>query len=167
MGFASYQGEKIISRQKIKARDFVYLYLFGENKKLLLVRVFQKKGFFFLKYYGEYQFFYEGSRLVRQISIVQDLGTTEELSYQYDPQGRLYKKRYYNGAGVLRYTATLSYKPNSRTPSSFKVIRMEEFPFFECQDTPWIEKYLEITGKDFDGTFHLLDLIDSLGDRTL
>lgn len=166
MGFASYKGEKIISRQKIKARNFIYLYLYGENKKLLLVRVFQKKGFFFPKYYGEYDFFYEGQRLSRQTSVVQDLGTTEEIAYQYDPQGRLYKKRYYNGALALRYTATLSYKSNSRIPSSLKVVRMQDFPFFESQDSTAIEKYLEITGKDFDGTFHLLDFIDSLEDRT-
>ncbi|HCL55420.1 MAG TPA: hypothetical protein DHW82_00190 [Spirochaetia bacterium] len=148
-------------QKKIKKieNQFIYYYFYDSNQ-LSLITVYEKKRFL-KKYYGSYEFLYQDSTLVSQTSRVEDLGITESVKYFYDHLKRLIKKEYYNNQGQLRYTLDFFYQDtDSPLPYSLKVLRMGEFQFFETEKSSVIQRNLESFGKDFDGSFLLLESIE-------
>ncbi len=149
----------------LKKREGRFFYTYYFNKQGLLYRVIVKeKGRFFKRNYGFYQFSYQEKLLNQQESYVHGVGITESILYFYDEQKRLIEKHYLNQHQQLRYQVYLHYQEfNSQWPFKLSVVRMEKFPFFETKNLAWIKEFLSITGKDFEGSFFLLDLIEKLG----
>lgn len=149
----------------LKKREGRFFYTYYFNKQGLLYRVVVKeKGRFFKKPYGFYQFDYQEGLLSRQSSHVHGIGITESVLYFYDKQKRLTEKHYLNQNQQLRYRVSLNYQElKSQWPFKLSVVRMEKFPFFETENLACIKEFLSITGKDFEGSFFLLDLIEKLG----
>ena len=144
-------------RKKLKSGEFTYYYYYDGDGKLLYIDVFQGK--IFKKKYGDYEFSWKNDLLVSQISRIEGIGVTERVLYFYDVKNRLIKKEYYNKES-LRYTVTFVYKDEQILPYVMDIKRMS-FDFFTTDNPDCIKKMIEIVGKDFEGSFYLLDLVDS------
>jgi hypothetical protein len=140
-------------------KNTIYDYYYDSSRNLTLIRVYEKK-WIFKKFFGEYVFIYEANRLIRQISKVATLETTESINYQYDEKGRLAKKEYFNHNGQLRYEVFFSYLGQDILPKDLRVLRMGQFEFFKSENPIILKKMIEIVGADFEGSFFLLALID-------
>lgn len=153
-------NEKKKKRIRKQEQNFIYDYYYSENNQLDLILVYEKKGLF-KKNYGSYEFLYKNGLLFQQLSRVESYGMTESIVYEYNSSRQLIKKVYYNGSGQLRYTVDFTYQ--DQQPVQMKVIRMGQFDFFNTENRELIQKMLNITGKDFEGSFFLLDLVESAG----
>ncbi|HOJ49247.1 MAG TPA: hypothetical protein PKW55_00350 [Spirochaetota bacterium] len=143
-------------KKKIKAGNYIYYYYYDNLKRLVFINVCQGK--IFKKKYGDYEFIWESNLLKAQVSKIEGLGITERIMYFYDSFNRLIKKEYYNKE-ILRYTVILSYKDNENIPYFMDIKRMS-MEFFKTENTNCIMEMINIVGKDFEGSFYLLDLID-------
>jgi hypothetical protein len=159
----TYETNRIKKTIARKEGKYVYEYGYDEKDRLIQIRFFRKQKIF-KKLEGEYLLRYKTGKLSRQTSTVEGIGITEWISYHYDKQQRISRVEYYSGKNQLRYTVNLAYAgEESALPLSMKVVRMEKFPFFETQDRELIREYLSVFGRDFDGSFHLLDIAEKGG----
>jgi len=151
----------------VKKQEGRFFYRYQYTPQGLLFRVdVKEKGRWFKKPYGSYEMEYQDGLLVRQVSRVKEMGITESVVYRYDDQRRLCEKLYFNQQDQLRYRVVLHYGyADARIPFRLEVIRMEKFPFFQTENIDWMKEFLEVAGKDFEGSFFLLNLIEKSGYR--
>lgn len=148
---------------KKKDGKYIYDYLAREDGKLKAVKLFEKK-FLFSKYLGEYRFDYnEAGQLIQQTSVTVGFGITEIVKYSYDEAGRLFQKNYYNEKAQLRYTVSFFYSGDRDKAERVEVTRMGTIKFFETKQQSLIKKMIEVVGNDFEGSFHLLEIVEQAG----
>ncbi len=156
MNISQSHDNQVKKTNTIKDKNTIYVYSYNNHNQLININMYEKK-FFSKKFYGKYQFIYKNNFLTEQISFIEGLGVTEKVNY-YFQNNELTKKEYHNAKGQLRYSIDFIYKENF--PIKMTVTRMGKFNFFETESKNTIKKMIDITGKDFDGSFFLLELID-------